>query len=235
MKNSILKTTIFFSCACHVVFLGIPGYIFVSPAPPVMPEVVVLIDTEIPALLPEVKEMAEVKELFEQEEKSVKEVTRDLPVETEMIDTVEIFEEEPLEPLLEAVKEELIIHELVQNEKSLPDDLIEQEKVISDEVHDELLFRYKDLVKRKIEKARRYPYWARKKKIEGTVYVQFSIKRDGSYSDVTLIRTSGKSILDRESTKTIERVKRFPAIPEGIRFSSIVIEVPIVFNLSENE
>lgn len=95
----------------------------------------------------------------------------------------------------------------------------------------EVMLRYQDIIKQKIEEARRYPLWAKKQGIEGVVYLSFAVLSNGSCQDIKIIHSSGSATLDNEAVETIKRASLFPPIPKGINSPSIHIEVSIVFKL----
>jgi len=95
----------------------------------------------------------------------------------------------------------------------------------------EAMLRYQDMVKQKIESCRRYPPWAKKQGIEGTVHLKFTILSTGAARDIKIIKSSSFNILNEEAISTIKRAQPFPPIPEEIKVSSLPMEVSIVFTL----
>jgi TonB family protein len=75
-----------------------------------------------------------------------------------------------------------------------------------------------------IEKAKTYPLLARKRGIEGTVYISFRINSQGQPQDIKILKSSGSSILD---TATLELLKKAAPFPYVDSF----IEVPVVYRL----
>lgn len=82
------------------------------------------------------------------------------------------------------------------------------------------------LIRDLIEKAKGYPTLARRRGIEGTVYISFRIGNDGNPYDIKVINGSGSSILDNATIEIIKRAGPFPYIDK-------VIELPISFRLNE--
>lgn len=97
---------------------------------------------------------------------------------------------------------------------------------------EEAMLRYQDMVKQKIEEARKYPLWAKKQGIEGIACLNFTVLSNGLSRDIKLIRSSGSGILDEEAAATIIRAEAFPPIPKEINSSSVRMEVAIVFTLN---
>ncbi|MBU4305648.1 MAG: energy transducer TonB [Candidatus Omnitrophica bacterium] len=106
-----------------------------------------------------------------------------------------------------------------------------QPEIVSKEKADEAMLRYQDMIKQKIESYRRYPEPARRKNIQGTVAVQFTILSSGDCRDASVIQSSGVTLLDKEALETISRASPFLPIPESIPYDSITIRVSIVFSL----
>lgn len=112
-----------------------------------------------------------------------------------------------------------------------PQERIIEEKVDIIDPDNDAMLRYQDMVKQKIEEARRYPLWAKKQGIEGVVFLNFIIFPDGSSHDVKIIRSSGSGILDEEAVETVKRAVPFPLIPKEISSSFVEMGVSIVFML----
>ncbi len=81
-----------------------------------------------------------------------------------------------------------------------------------------------EIIRRSIEKAKAYPVLARKRGIEGTVYISFLIGSKGEPLDVRISKGSGSSILDNATRDIIRRAAPFPYVDSPI-------EVPVVFRL----
>ncbi|MFQ5804409.1 MAG: energy transducer TonB [Candidatus Methylomirabilales bacterium] len=84
------------------------------------------------------------------------------------------------------------------------------------------------LLRQRIERAKRYPAQARRWGMEGTAEVQFRIAGDGSAKGVTIVKSSGFAILDRASVETIKRAAPFPVISGAIR-------IPISYRLRDTQ
>lgn len=75
-----------------------------------------------------------------------------------------------------------------------------------------------------IEQVKTYPRLARERGIEGTVLVRFKVLPSGTVETVNVVRSSGASILDEASVKTVYRAAPMP-------FVSGWIEVPMSYIL----
>lgn len=84
------------------------------------------------------------------------------------------------------------------------------------------------LLKQKIRNALQanlvYPYIARKRRIEGTVLMEFRINGRGLPEGVRIVKGSSYSILDEAARETVLKTSPFPA-------GDTLIEVPIRFSL----
>ncbi|MBI5183435.1 MAG: energy transducer TonB, partial [Nitrospinae bacterium] len=100
---------------------------------------------------------------------------------------------------------------------------------------DEVMLRYQDMVKQRIEDVRRYPLVAKRQGIEGVVYLNFIILSDGLTQDVKIIHSSDSKILDDEAVATIKRANPFPPIPKEISTSQVEMEISIVFTPLERK
>jgi len=144
------------------------------------------------------------------EEKKLKKMTKEsLPPESEFPSEEKITMEQPLE---EQVKERI---EVIN-----PDQ--------------EAMLRYQDMIKQRIEEARRYPSWAKRQGVEGAVYLRFTVSSDGLSQNVRVMRSSGSAILDQEAIATIVRAEPFPPIPDDIKMNSVQIDIAIVFTLKSD-
>jgi len=158
------------------------------------------------------------------------------------------IEEPSCLPRVENMGDEKKLKETVKKDKippvkPVPEDTLEEiitqpAEIESEEIKiinpdSEAILRYQDMVKQKIEEARRYPLWAKKERIEGAVELSFVLLPDGLSRDVFIIRSSGRKILDQEALDTIRRAGPFPSIPPEINTFSVKMEVSVVFSLKK--
>ena len=81
-----------------------------------------------------------------------------------------------------------------------------------------------ELIGSAIERVKTYPVMARKRGIEGTVHVSFVISPEGSPQDITVMKSSGFSILDKATVQVVKKAAPYPVIANRI-------EVPIAYKL----
>lgn len=96
---------------------------------------------------------------------------------------------------------------------------------------EEAMLRYQDLVKQRIEEARRYPPRAKRRGIQGTVQLSFVVLRNGRAQGIKIIRPSRSEVLNEEAVATIARASPFPPLPQEKEAPSLEMEVSIVFTL----
>lgn len=94
----------------------------------------------------------------------------------------------------------------------------------------DILTGYLNQIRLMLEKEKRYPFLARKNHWEGTVYIKFTILRNGGLKEIKITQSSGFEVLDKEAEAIIRRIP-FPVFPKGLQLSQLPIEVPIVFRL----
>ncbi len=92
------------------------------------------------------------------------------------------------------------------------------------------LIRFKDLIRKEIEKRKKYPLIAKKRDIDGIVEVSFLLNSDGSLSHLMIERSSNYRILDQAALELIHTTVPFPAFPDTLKDDSIQINVSIVYS-----
>lgn len=93
------------------------------------------------------------------------------------------------------------------------------------------LFYYQQLIKQKIEENKRYPLLARNKGIEGKVWIKFEILKNGNVKDIKIVKSSHHQILDKAAIESIKKANPFPPFPEGLKESSLIINICLRFQL----
>lgn len=92
---------------------------------------------------------------------------------------------------------------------------------------------YKAQVLSHIKKHRKYPPAARRLGIKGTVNVDFLLYDDGSLGEIKVTKKSKYKILNNAAIESIRAGEPYPPFPSGMQEKSILIGVPITFNLVE--
>ncbi|MES1155773.1 MAG: energy transducer TonB, partial [Pseudorhodoplanes sp.] len=87
---------------------------------------------------------------------------------------------------------------------------------------------YRGIVAAHLARYKQFPAEARSRGDQGTTTVTFSLSGSGSVTSVRLVRGSGVSSIDRETTAMVQRASPFPAPPSGRGMS---FTVPVSFHL----
>lgn len=95
-----------------------------------------------------------------------------------------------------------------------------------------LLVNYLNLIEKKIEREKHYPYWARSNGVQGRVSVRFVLAPDGKISLVRVSRSSGTDCLDQAAVDAVRNAAPMPRPPHGILLRPKVMELTIVFQLT---
>ena len=80
------------------------------------------------------------------------------------------------------------------------------------------------LISMAIERVKTYPVIARKRGIEGTVYVSFRISIDGRPEGIRVLKSSGHPILDKATVSVVRKAAPYPHIDQPV-------EVPVAYKL----
>ncbi len=90
---------------------------------------------------------------------------------------------------------------------------------------------YEDHVRSRIEANKYYPRRAMRLRREGTVGVGFTVRPDGTYFGVTVMKSSGAAMLDEAALEAIGKVEQFRAFPEIIQRDSWDFSIVLVYEL----
>jgi periplasmic protein TonB len=92
---------------------------------------------------------------------------------------------------------------------------------------------YNRWLKIKVESVLKYPELAALSGLQGTLYIQFNIMKDGSLGDLELLRSSGYKILDDEALRAIRNAAPFQPLPDEWKMDHYMIRAAVLFYLSE--
>lgn len=90
---------------------------------------------------------------------------------------------------------------------------------------------FKTMVRTKIERAKFYPMWARKRGYEGVVGVKFIIQPDGNVKDVNVIKPCHCDVLNKAACEAIIKAAPFNPKPKDIENKEMAMEIDISFKL----
>jgi len=86
-------------------------------------------------------------------------------------------------------------------------------------------------IKRKIELVWQYPYDAQMAGIQGDLVAEFIIARDGRLASVSLLRGSGKKILDEEAIGAIRKAAPYDPIPKEYTIPDLKIRAHFIYEM----
>jgi protein TonB len=82
-----------------------------------------------------------------------------------------------------------------------------------------------------IAKFKTYPQTARRAHATGESLLGFSLARDGSVSNITLVRSSGSALLDGAAADVLRRASPMPPLPPELRGAKLDLTLPMRFSL----
>ncbi len=90
---------------------------------------------------------------------------------------------------------------------------------------------YRSSILRLVERHKYYPLHARRKGLEGTSRVAFTIHRNGVIAGVSLTGSSGERLLDQAAIQTIKQIGKAPPFPKDIQRNQWRFAIPIAYSL----
>lgn len=108
---------------------------------------------------------------------------------------------------------------------------LQEEELSQEKAEEEIILRYTDALKQRIQQVRQYPRWARRQEWEGNALLRFDVQSTGRLEDIQLIHSSGFEILDKEAMAAVRRAQPFPAFPDYLSQKKIKVQVSIHFQL----
>ncbi len=92
---------------------------------------------------------------------------------------------------------------------------------------------YKSLIRKKIEEHKEYPEWARENGLEGKVWLEFTLLKNGKIVGLKIVKSSDYGVLDRAALNSVEAAAPFPPFPKGINRNRLNIRLLVRFKLQE--
>ena len=90
---------------------------------------------------------------------------------------------------------------------------------------------YEKVIVALLEKHKRYPKQALRRKTQGIATLRLSIAQSGQVLQSKLASSSGSEVLDAEVLRMVERASPFPKMPERLRMAQVKYLIPISFVL----
>jgi protein TonB len=83
-----------------------------------------------------------------------------------------------------------------------------------------------------LERHKYYPATARHRGLSGQVVLQFVILPDGQVVDPQITEQNGPSPFSEAALTALRRASPLPAFPPNLKQSRLLVEVPIIYNLT---
>ena len=90
--------------------------------------------------------------------------------------------------------------------------------------------KYINQIRREIHKKLIYPTTAQRMRMEGVVYVSFTVYKNGQIGNIQ-VRKSNKSILKKSAVKTLKKIA-LKAIPSQLGLTKLELSLPIAFKIT---
>nr|VFK68467.1 MAG: outer membrane transport energization protein TonB [Candidatus Kentron sp. UNK]VFK73592.1 MAG: outer membrane transport energization protein TonB [Candidatus Kentron sp. UNK] len=92
---------------------------------------------------------------------------------------------------------------------------------------------YLAMLRARIERKKYYPRASQRRGEEGKVIVRFVIRRNGEFTDLAVVRSSGIRRLDDAALKTLRRITPFEPIPAALGRGQWKLSIPLSYNLQD--
>jgi TonB family protein len=96
----------------------------------------------------------------------------------------------------------------------------------------DILQRFTQNVRRRIESKKIYPLAARKSMLEGQVGLKITLLKSGQLETVEIIESSGHAILDKAAVESARKAAPFPSLPEGVERERVQMSIYLVFKMT---
>jgi periplasmic protein TonB len=95
-----------------------------------------------------------------------------------------------------------------------------------------LLSAYRRALYSAVDSRKQYPLLARRGGMQGTVFLEVVINRDGRILRAELLQSSGHEVLDRAAMRLIRSMGKLPKPPTGLNFSEQTLQIPLRYSLT---
>lgn len=109
--------------------------------------------------------------------------------------------------------------------------MLDKTKNNTAEDNSEVLQKFLDLIRKKIESKKKYPMFAKNAGVEGRSKVKIIILKDGQLEKVEIIVSSGSEILDDAALESVRNAVPFPPIPFNLGRDKIEMSIYLVFKI----
>lgn len=113
--------------------------------------------------------------------------------------------------------------------KSAEKDALKEKKSLTFDTKEFKYYGYMQRLKEKVENLWKYPSEAAEKGIYGDLFIDFTIKKDGTLGSVQLVRTSGHRILDETAINALKEAAPFWPLPEEWKQDALTIRGHFIY------
>jgi len=91
---------------------------------------------------------------------------------------------------------------------------------------------YFEMLNRRVQRFKEYPESAKSSHIEGKVHVQFVLLKDGTLSDIKILKSSRHKKLDEAAVQALIKASPFPKPPDFLFKGPVTMRINILFELA---
>ena len=84
-------------------------------------------------------------------------------------------------------------------------------------------------IKQIIDREWKYPELALQYRLQGILYIQFTINKVGHIEEIVITKSSGSQLLDQEALRAVRAVSPFPALPPWIKTVPLTISARMLY------
>lgn len=172
------------------------------------------------------KEKIEEKKVLE-EPKQIEKIVE----KKELVKKIETPKKQIIENKKEEIKEEKVEEKTnisTTNREQVQKEILEEK---NKELEKKFIDEYGKRLREEINKNKNYPTISKKLKEEGEVIVRFKVLKNGTFTNIHLVKSSGKQRLDNSAIEAIEVTKQFEPFNAQITKEYIEYNLPLLFTL----
>jgi len=128
---------------------------------------------------------------------------------------------------LDDLQDENSLKKVIESQK-------DSEETISLDTKDKRYISYTRLIKKKLMTHWNYPPYAKANLLEGKSIILFSLLHDGTLIGISITKSSGYEILDKEVKDAVIRAAPFPSFPESINVNKLNINASFEYRLTSS-
>jgi protein TonB len=91
---------------------------------------------------------------------------------------------------------------------------------------------YFEMLNLRVQRFKEYPESAKSAHIEGRVHIEFILLKDGTLSDIKILKSSRHKNLDEAAVAAVKKASPFPRPPEFLFKTPVTMRISILFELA---